>query len=54
MANGGQGAVWLQLEPAVRNPYFGAEMLECGTIRAAHPGRPVQGAGAGAGDEKGR
>ena len=22
---------WIQLEPPLRNPYFGAEMLECGT-----------------------
>lgn len=24
-------AEWLQLQPAVRNPYFGAEMLDCGS-----------------------
>jgi len=24
-------AAWLQLEGPIRNPYFGAEMLDCGT-----------------------
>lgn len=28
-----EGASWLQADAAVRNPYFGAEMLECGTAR---------------------
>jgi Cu(I)/Ag(I) efflux system membrane fusion protein len=23
-------AEWMQLQPSVRNPYFGAEMLDCG------------------------
>jgi Cu(I)/Ag(I) efflux system membrane fusion protein len=22
---------WIQLQPPLRNPFFGAEMLECGT-----------------------
>jgi hypothetical protein len=21
---------WIQLQPSIRNPYFGAEMLDCG------------------------
>jgi len=24
-------AEWIQFEPTVRNPYFGAEMLDCGS-----------------------
>ncbi|HSR69005.1 MAG TPA: hypothetical protein VLU25_13795 [Acidobacteriota bacterium] len=30
MANDNQGARWLQKEGAIRNPYYGSEMLECG------------------------
>jgi hypothetical protein len=26
-------AEWIQFEPTVRNPYFGAEMLDCGSER---------------------
>jgi hypothetical protein len=22
---------WIQLQPAIRNPWFGAEMLDCGS-----------------------
>ncbi len=33
MAFGNAGADWLQSEPAVANPYFGASMLRCGTVR---------------------
>lgn len=32
MAFGNRGADWLTPEPEIRNPYFGAEMLSCGTI----------------------
>ncbi|NLF37881.1 DUF3347 domain-containing protein, partial [bacterium] len=32
MAFDGKGGDWLQAGPAVRNPYFGAQMLECGDI----------------------
>jgi hypothetical protein len=32
MARAGKGAKWLQLGEKLRNPYFGAEMLECGSI----------------------
>ena len=30
MAFDNKGAVWLQRDPQVRNPYFGAAMLRCG------------------------
>ena len=30
MANGGKGANWLSKENAVKNPYFGSQMLTCG------------------------
>jgi Cu(I)/Ag(I) efflux system membrane fusion protein len=32
MANGGKGALWLQLDKEVRNPYFGSAMFSCGGI----------------------
>ena len=32
MAFDGDGADWVQLEGAVANPYFGAEMLRCGSV----------------------
>jgi Cu(I)/Ag(I) efflux system membrane fusion protein len=31
------GADWLQTEDNVRNPYFGAEMLTCGTLKREWP-----------------
>jgi len=31
MAHDNTGADWLQLEPTVANPYFGASMLRCGS-----------------------
>jgi Cu(I)/Ag(I) efflux system membrane fusion protein len=31
--------VWLQLQPPLRNPYYGSEMLECGT--ELKPGTPL-------------
>jgi len=31
MANKNQGAVWLSIEKDIRNPYFGAAMLKCGS-----------------------
>ena len=31
MANNNQGAVWLSKEKDIRNPYFGADMLKCGS-----------------------
>ncbi len=30
MANGGKGANWLSKDSAVKNPYYGAQMLSCG------------------------
>ncbi len=30
MANGGKGADWLSKEDAIKNPYFGSQMLSCG------------------------
>ncbi|MEJ5053988.1 DUF3347 domain-containing protein [Sphingobacterium sp. MYb382] len=30
MFNGGQGGNWLSLDSAVKNPYFGSQMLSCG------------------------
>lgn len=32
MAEDGKGARWLQAGAKVKNPYFGSEMLECGSI----------------------
>jgi Cu(I)/Ag(I) efflux system membrane fusion protein len=32
MAQDGKGARWLQADAKVKNPYFGSEMLECGSI----------------------
>jgi len=32
MADGFQGAHWVQREGPVRNPYFGSSMLECGEV----------------------
>jgi hypothetical protein len=34
MARDGKGAKWLQVGTQLKNPYFGAEMLECGSIEA--------------------
>ena len=33
MAFDDKGAVWLQQDQDIRNPYFGAEMLKCGEVR---------------------
>ncbi len=35
----GDGASWLQLGAEVRNPYFGASMLTCGSVKKRHLGR---------------
>ena len=32
MAQNGKGARWVQTESKVANPYYGSEMLECGSI----------------------
>jgi Cu(I)/Ag(I) efflux system membrane fusion protein len=32
MANNNVGAYWLSKEREIRNPYFGKEMLDCGSV----------------------
>jgi len=32
MANDGKGANWLSKENAIKNPYYGSQMLTCGSI----------------------
>jgi hypothetical protein len=32
MANKGKGGDWLSAEKKIQNPYYGAEMLECGAV----------------------
>jgi hypothetical protein len=32
MANYGKGANWLSKENAVKNPYYGSQMLTCGKV----------------------
>lgn len=32
MANDGKGANWLSKESAIKNPYYGAQMLSCGKV----------------------
>jgi Cu(I)/Ag(I) efflux system membrane fusion protein len=40
MAMDGKGAKWLQTGDSLRNPYFGAEMLTCGTLESTvKPGK---------------
>ncbi|MDP3312020.1 efflux RND transporter periplasmic adaptor subunit [Lutibacter sp.] len=34
MANSDKGAIWLSTEEKIINPYFGASMLQCGTIQS--------------------
>jgi Cu(I)/Ag(I) efflux system membrane fusion protein len=38
MARDGKGASWLQASDELRNPYYGASMLRCGTTERRHPG----------------
>ena len=41
-----EGADWLSREPAILNPYFGDEMLTCGTVTANlsfDPNEPIKG-----------
>lgn len=33
MANAGKGAYWLSGKEAIENPYYGDEMLDCGTVK---------------------
>jgi membrane fusion protein, copper/silver efflux system len=37
MALDGKGAKWLQLGEPIKNPYFGAQMLSCGSVDATLP-----------------
>ena len=32
MANDGKGANWLSKESAIKNPYYGSQMLSCGKV----------------------
>jgi len=32
MANGGEGANWVSKEKAVKNPFYGSQMLSCGKV----------------------
>ena len=34
MANKNSGGNWLSLEKQIKNPYFGASMLQCGEVQA--------------------
>jgi Cu(I)/Ag(I) efflux system membrane fusion protein len=38
MAFGGRGGEWLDEVEEIRNPYFGASMLRCGTVVETYPG----------------
>ena len=33
MANNGKGGTWLSTDKAIKNPYFGSQMLSCGSIK---------------------
>ena len=33
MANNGKGANWLSKESTVKNPYYGSQMLTCGSVQ---------------------
>jgi hypothetical protein len=33
MANEGNGGYWFSSDPAIRNPYYGDEMLDCGEVK---------------------
>lgn len=33
MANDGEGGYWLSSQEEIRNPYYGDEMLECGSVK---------------------
>ncbi len=40
MAEGGQGAIWLQRDKATRNPFYGQMMLTCGSVVETLAGQP--------------
>jgi Cu(I)/Ag(I) efflux system membrane fusion protein len=42
MAFNNRGAAWIQRTKPIRNPYFGAKMLQCGTIKRTFDGREGQ------------
>jgi hypothetical protein len=33
MADEGKGAIWISELKDIKNPYFGSEMLTCGSVR---------------------
>ena len=39
MAFGGEGGTWLQTTDEVRNPFYGASMLGCGSVKQQHKAR---------------
>jgi Cu(I)/Ag(I) efflux system membrane fusion protein len=45
MAFGGQGALWLQRDAEVRNPYMGAAMPTCGEVLEVIGGQQARPAG---------
>ena len=38
MAFDGEGGTWLQTTDKVRNPFYGASMLGCGSVKQEHKG----------------
>lgn len=36
MANQGKGAIWISETKEIRNPYYGSEMLSCGSIKTTY------------------
>jgi hypothetical protein len=36
MYNDGKGGIWISEIKEIRNPYYGSEMLNCGTIKATY------------------
>ncbi len=38
----GKGASWLQTSDKIRNPYYGASMLTCGSVKHRHPGKETR------------
>ena len=47
MAFGGKGGAWLQGDQNVLNPYYGAMMLRCGSIKGQVAGAPQTGSSSG-------
>lgn len=42
MASGNKGGSWLQSEKAVSNPYYGAMMLRCGSVKEQIAGKQMK------------